>query len=153
VFSFLARVPPAQKLRGIFRDKYLLRQVAERWLPKSIAWRRKAMFRAPFDSFHLEQAPPFVEQLLSDSSLRRTGYFNAEAVGHWRAAFRELPARSPQRTSVEMGLVAVLATQLWHHTFIAGDLADLPSIADCRSQIGDCRPRSAIYNLQSAMEK
>ena len=53
------------------RDKYLLRRLAERWLPKSIAWRRKAMFRAPLDSFHLTStAPPFVDQLLSPESLR-----------------------------------------------------------------------------------
>ena len=105
------------------------RAVAERWLPKNIAQRRKAMFRAPFDSFHLDKAPAFVEQLLSEESLRRTGYFNAQAVAHWRRTFRELRAGSAQRTSVEMGLVGVLATQLWHHTFLDGQLADLPSLA------------------------
>jgi hypothetical protein len=26
-----------------------------------------------------------------------------------------------------MGLAAVVATQLWHHTFIEGTLADLPA--------------------------
>jgi asparagine synthase (glutamine-hydrolysing) len=125
VFDYLARVPPAWKLRGL-RDKALLRRVAGRWLPPSIAWRRKAMFRAPFDSFHLEQAPPFVEQLLSEESLKRTGYFDARAVGHWRQAFRRMRAGSSQRVSVEMGLVGVLATQLWHHTFLDSRLADLP---------------------------
>jgi asparagine synthase (glutamine-hydrolysing) len=125
VFNFLARVPPRYKLRGLLRDKYLLRRVAERWLPAAIANRRKAMFRAPFDSFHLDVAPPFVEQLLGPESLRRTGYFNPEAVVHWRKAFRQLRPWSAQRTSVEMGLVGVLATQLWHHTFIDGTLADL----------------------------
>jgi len=73
VVSFLARVPPKYKLRGMFGDKYLLRRMAQRWLPSSIAWRQKAMFRAPFDSFHLEAAPPFVDQLLSPESLSRTG--------------------------------------------------------------------------------
>ncbi len=89
VFDFLARVPPRWKLRGL-RDKVLLRRVAERWLPRSVARRRKAMFRAPFDSFHLEQAPPFVGQLLSEESLRRTGYFQPEAVQHWRQSFHHL---------------------------------------------------------------
>ncbi len=126
VFDYLAKIPPRWKLRGL-RDKVLLRRMAERWLPKSIAWRRKAMFRAPFDSFHVEPAPPFVEQLLSEESLARTGYFDARAVTHWRKAFRALGARSSQRVSVEMGLVGVLATQLWHHTFIDPSLADLPS--------------------------
>jgi asparagine synthase (glutamine-hydrolysing) len=121
-------VPPRWKLRGL-RDKVLLRRVAERWLPRSAARRRKAMFRAPFDSFHLEQAPPFVGQLLSEESLRRTGYFRPESVRHWRQTFQQLRKRSAQRTSIEMGLVGVLSTQLWHHTFIDGSLADLPSLA------------------------
>jgi asparagine synthase (glutamine-hydrolysing) len=129
VFAFLAKVPPRYKYRGILGDKYLLRRVAQRWLPHEIAWRRKAMFRAPFDSFHLDVAPPFVEQLLSAESLNRTGYFDAQAVTHWRQAFRSLREGALKRTSIEMGLVGVLATQLWHQTFIDGSLADLPSLA------------------------
>src|SRR5207237_10711428 len=108
------------------------RLLAERWLPRSIAWRRKAMFRAPFDSFHADRAPPFVDQLLGEDALRKTGYFDPAAVRHWRQAFRTLRAGSAQRASVEMGLVGVIGTQLWHQTFIDGSMADLPSLA--RSQ-------------------
>ena len=125
VFDYLARLHPRWKLRGL-RDKYLLRRLAQRWLPRSIAWRHKAMFRAPLDSFHEEGAPPFVDQLLSAESLRKTGYFDAQAVAHWRHAYKQLRAGSTARLSIEMGLVGVLSTQLWHHTFIGGGLADLP---------------------------
>lgn len=128
VFGFLAKVPPGWKLRGL-RDKALLRLLAERWVPRSIARRRKAMFRAPFDSFQLEHGPEYVGELLSSESLRRTGYFQPEAVEFWRKSFQHLPRWSPRRLSIEMGLVGVLATQLWHHTFIDGSLADLPSLA------------------------
>ncbi len=127
VFDFLAKVHPKWKLGPFLREKLLLRKVAERWLPREVAWRRKGMFRAPFDSFHLDQAPPFVDQLLSPESLRKTGYFDPESVQHWRRAYRALRPGSLQRTSVEMGLVAVTATQLWHQTFIDSSLADLPS--------------------------
>jgi asparagine synthase (glutamine-hydrolysing) len=136
VFGFLARLHPRWKLHGL-RDKYLLRLLAERWLPRSIAWRKKAMFRAPFDSFHLQQAPRFVEELLSEESLRRTGYFEPQAVHHWRQAFRSMRAGSPQRVTLEMGLVGVVATQLWHHMFLDGSLADLYSLA------AGHRPRTA----------
>jgi asparagine synthase (glutamine-hydrolysing) len=128
VFSFLAKVPPKYKLRGLFGDKHILRRMAQRWLPKQIAWRRKAMFRAPFDSFHLEVAPPFVEQLLSAESLGKTGYFDAQAVAHWRKHFRSLRLNQAQRLSIEMGLVGVLATQLWHHTYIDSSLCELPGL-------------------------
>ena len=124
VFEFLAGLDPRWKLRG-FRDKHLLRLLAERWLPRSVYTRRKAIFRAPLDSFHIEPEPAFVAQLLSEESLRRTGYFDIAAVHHWRQAFRKMPAGSLPRLSVEMGLTAVVATQLWHHLFISGDLADL----------------------------
>jgi asparagine synthase (glutamine-hydrolysing) len=128
VCKFLTEVDPRWKLCGL-RDKILLRRVAERWLPKGIAWRRKAMFRAPFDSFHLDQAPAFVNQLLSEESLRRTGYFDPTAVAHWRQGFRQLSTLGMKRISVEMGLVAVLATQMWHHTYVSGGLCELPSLA------------------------
>ncbi|MFM7149130.1 MAG: asparagine synthetase B family protein, partial [Gemmataceae bacterium] len=131
VVSFLSRVPASLKLRGL-QDKYLLRMVAEKWLPRQIAWRRKAMFRAPFDSFHLDIVPPFVDQLLSQESLRRTGYFDVDSVLNWRKSFKGLRAGSLKRTSIEMGLVGVLSTQLWHHQFIDGSLADLPSRAGAR---------------------
>ncbi len=126
VFDFTAKIHPRWKLRG-FRDKHLLRLVAERWLPPEIYNRRKVIFRAPLDSFHIDPEPKFVGELLSEESLRRTGYFDVAAVHHWRKAFRQMRPGSLPRLSVEMGLAAVVATQLWHHTFIAGSLADLPT--------------------------
>jgi asparagine synthase (glutamine-hydrolysing) len=123
VFTFLSRLDPALKLHG-FRDKHLLRLLAERWLPPSVYQRRKVIFRAPLDSFHMDPEPPFIGQLLSEESLRRTGYFDLAAVRHWRHAFREMRVGSMPRLSVEGGLAAVVATQLWHHLYIDSTLTD-----------------------------
>ena len=130
VFDFLAKLDPDQwKLHG-FRDKHLLRLLGERWLPSSIVNRRKVIFRAPLDSFHLDPEPEFVKQLVSEESLRRTGYFDVAEVTRWRKEFRTLRTNSLPRLSVELGLAAVVATQLWHHTYIDGNLCDLPSVAN-----------------------
>lgn len=126
VFDFLARLHPAWKLNGL-RDKYILRLLAQRWVPRSIAWRRKAMFRAPLDSFHSTDMRSFVDELLSPESIRKTGYFDVDAVAHWGHTFRQMRPGSNQRTMVEMGLTGVVATQLWHHTYIDPTLADLPA--------------------------
>ena len=134
VFAFTSQLPPHWKLRR-FREKYALRMLAERWVPKSIAWRTKAMFRAPFDSFHGEGMPAFVEQLLSEESLKRTGFFDVKAVAHWRKAFRDLRKRSGARLAIEMGLVGVVATQLWYHTYVDGTLADLPAMTQRRLEL------------------
>lgn len=126
VFDFTAKLDPQRwKLRG-FRDKHLLRLLAERWVPPSVARRHKVIFRAPLDSFHLDPEPPVVGQLLSEASLNRTGYFDAGEVRRWRTEFRQMRAGSLPRLSVELGLAAVVATQLWHHTFMGGGLAELP---------------------------
>ena len=125
VFDFLAKLHPRWRLRG-FRDKHLLRLLAERWVPQSVARRHKVIFRAPLDSFHMDPEPPFVRDLLSEESLRKTGYFDVTAVNRWRRDFRTLRAGSLPRISVEAGLTAVIATQLWHHLFLGGGLADLP---------------------------
>jgi asparagine synthase (glutamine-hydrolysing) len=124
VFRFLARLDPSWKLRGL-RDKYLLRLVGERWLPRETAWAPKGMFRAPLNSFFGRGVLPYVDQLLSPESLRKTGYFDVEAVQNWRQAFWQLRENSYRRISVEMGLVGVVATQLWHHLFIDHSLAEL----------------------------
>ena len=135
VFDFLAPLHPRWKLHG-FTEKYLLRRLAERWLPASIARRRKAMFRAPLDSFFSAGGstlamPPFIDQLLSEESLRRTGYFAAPPVRHWaRRAHGLRPGSNRSGISVEMGLVGSAGDAIVrHHTFIEGSLCELPTSA------------------------
>jgi asparagine synthase (glutamine-hydrolysing) len=139
VFDFLSGMDPKWKLKGL-TEKYLLRRVAERWLPKSVAWRPKGMFRAPLDGFFLDQRLPYVDELLSEESIKKTGYFDPQAVAKWRADYKDLSWWGYQRQSGELGLVAVLATQLWHHTYIDPTLASLPdwrSIAGVPSEWSD----------------
>ncbi|TMJ34289.1 MAG: asparagine synthase (glutamine-hydrolyzing) [Alphaproteobacteria bacterium] len=130
VVDFTARLDPRWKMRGL-RDKYLLRCLAQRWLPPKVAWRRKFMFVAPFDSFHRQgsRRPAWIDQLLSKEMLERSGYFDAAAVAFWRNASSRYRRGSYARMAIEVGLVGVLATQIWHHTYIDGMLADLPSLA------------------------
>ena len=128
VFAFLAGLHPRWKMRG-FRDKYILRLLGERYLPREIAWRRKVMFRAPMDSFFAptgDATTRYVEQLLSEESLNRTGLFDVGQVHLWRRRMQERRIGPTQRTVVQLGMVGVLSTQLWYHTFIES-LADLPT--------------------------
>jgi len=85
------------------------------------------MFRAPMESFFRagDRQPAWVEQLLSDDALRTTGWFRASAVRYWQARIRAGTLRPPHRAMVQLGMVGVLSTQLWYHTFI-GQLVDKP---------------------------
>jgi asparagine synthase (glutamine-hydrolysing) len=127
VFDYLAPLHPRWKLRGLRRDKYLLRLVAERWLPKDVAWRSKVVFRAPSDMLYARPLPKVVGQLLSRESLRKTGYFDPDVVLRWREAAENHKLGFASGLFIKMGLTGVVSTQLWHHLFIESSLAELPS--------------------------
>jgi asparagine synthase (glutamine-hydrolysing) len=84
------------------------------------------MFRAPMDSWARMGTGSWIDQVLSPESLCRAGYFDPQAVAAAREKLSK-PGRGLARTSLEMGLTAVTATQLWHHLYIGGQLAELPS--------------------------
>jgi len=126
VVEFCSQLDPRLKLNG-FQDKYLLRQLARRVLPPQIAGRKKTMFVAHWSRlFVADDRPEWVDQLLSPESLARAGMFDADGV---RFAIRKQRSRglpSFQRLILDLGLMGVIGTQLWHHTWCGGGLADLP---------------------------
>jgi asparagine synthase (glutamine-hydrolysing) len=127
VIAFCASIAPEYKLRG-FTDKWILRQVAARTLPPRIANRPKTMFRASRSEAFLDRSrPSWVDQLLSRSSLEETGYFDPEGVLRERANQARMPRITPKRAIMDLSLTCVVATQLWHHTFLGGGLCDLPT--------------------------
>jgi asparagine synthase (glutamine-hydrolysing) len=136
VVDFCASLPPQFKMRRL-TEKWLLRKVAERVLPAHVAWRRKLGFHTEFsDTFFAPDRPAWVDQLLSEASLRATGYFDPVAVQRQRSRLTRSTRRVLPRFSFDLGLTAVVATQLWHHTFCGGQLADLPSWVPPASSAG-----------------
>src|SRR5207253_3073439 len=72
------------------------------------------------------KGPAWVNQLLSPESLHKTGYFDAHLVARARHERLTRPRLSVRQLGLDMQLTSVVATQLWHHTFIGGGLCDLP---------------------------
>ncbi len=125
VIDYVSKLHPSLKLRGLTRDKYLLRHAAARLLPKEAAFRKKGMFRAPLAESFFVDPPEYVRGLMSRESLNRTGYFDTDAV------LRDYEAISRGEGSkinvfLKMGLTGVLSTQLWHHLYLGGGLCELP---------------------------
>jgi asparagine synthase (glutamine-hydrolysing) len=127
VIAFCAGIAPEYKLHG-FTEKWILRQVAARTLPKSIASRPKTMFRSSLSRTFLgPHRPGWVDQLLSPESLLRAGYFDPRAVARERSLQVMLPRVTARRFVLDVGLTCVVSTQLWHHLFCGGGLCDLPT--------------------------
>lgn len=116
-------LPDSVKLRGC-ANKWILRKVAERYLPPAAAWRRKHLFRAE-PVIHGAARPAWVNQLLSTESLRLTGLFDPELVRK-QMELRENPGRLPGNPFRDVGLSGVVSSQLLYHLFCGGGLCDLP---------------------------
>ncbi|HEY0407230.1 MAG TPA: asparagine synthase C-terminal domain-containing protein, partial [Pyrinomonadaceae bacterium] len=106
-----ARMPPDLKLRG-FRRKYILKRVAESFLPKDVVWRRKAGFGAPIRSWLRGPLRPLVEDLLSAETVHRRGLFRPQEVR------RIIDANLSGREDYNLQVFQLLTLELWQRAFI-----------------------------------
>jgi asparagine synthase (glutamine-hydrolysing) len=114
VFAHSVALPPAQKLDGM-RDKVALRTLATDLLPPQIGERAKQPYRAPeVAPFFADDAPDWVEDALSPSSLGATGIWDAAKV---EGLIRRCRAGRATGVREGMALVGIVTTQLWHAEF------------------------------------
>jgi asparagine synthase (glutamine-hydrolysing) len=117
VVEFATRVPPYYRLRGL-RDKFILREAAADLIPRELAYRQKQPYRAPISRcFFGEEALPYVEDLLSETSLREKGYFHAGKVSKLVDKIRRQQGQLLSERE-NMALIGILSTQLLDEMFI-----------------------------------
>jgi asparagine synthase (glutamine-hydrolysing) len=103
-------LPPAHRIRGN-TQKYLLKKISERYLPHSIVHRPKAPFCSPLRAWMRAPLAPMVDELLSETSLKARGFFDAAQV---RALIEK-----DRRGEEDFGMViwTLLTFELWFRTF------------------------------------
>jgi asparagine synthase (glutamine-hydrolysing) len=114
VIEFAAALPPRLKLR-VLREKYLLKRAMAERLPSAVLARPKQPYRAP-DVAAFVAARPDCLDLMSAAALRDYGYFDVAKVGH---LLRKALSGRVIGQRDNMAFVGILATQIWHHRFIA----------------------------------
>ena len=116
VVEYANQLPSNMKLRAL-RDKHILRQAAKAWLPEEIGQRPKRPYRAPIHrSFFGVPNVSYVEELLSEESVKVAGLFEPKAVAHF---VRRLNEGKPVGETDDMALAGILSTQLLHRRFVA----------------------------------
>jgi asparagine synthase (glutamine-hydrolysing) len=106
-----AAIPSSLKLKGL-RRKYIFKRSQEGTLPRDIIWRRKAGFGAPIRAWLERDLAPIVDDLLSNSSLRRRGLIDPAAVKRMR------DDNAAARADNSLQIYALLSLELWFQTFI-----------------------------------
>ncbi len=112
--DFAAALPDTMKIRGL-NEKYIVKELARRYVPEAIAKRKKFPYRAPIDIRTLLR-DDYVRHMLSPGCLSRFGIFNENAVGRFldAAASKENP--NERDCMLFMGF---LTTQILYDRFVA----------------------------------
>lgn len=79
LFEFLKTVPPDIQLHNLV-EKYLLKRVADKYLPEEIVARQKFGFVAPGSCQLLQNKDEMTLDLLSYDRIKRQGYFNPDTI-------------------------------------------------------------------------
>jgi asparagine synthase (glutamine-hydrolysing) len=137
--EFCNALEPRLKLRCL-REKWLLKQAAQPWLPDAIRRRPKRPYRAPVHrSFFNDATPDYVGELLSPAAIRDSGLFRSGLVDQ---LVRKIRSGATIGETDDMALVGMLSTQILHHRFVkhfrrAAPLSTDDPVKVCRPLAGD----------------
>jgi asparagine synthase (glutamine-hydrolysing) len=113
--EYCNRLPSRFKLRGL-REKHLLKEAAQPWLPEIIRERPKRPYRTPIHrSFFSKQSPEYVRDLLAPASVAECGLFKPAAV---EALTKKIEGGGALGETDDMALAGILSSQLCHELFI-----------------------------------
>jgi len=79
VVEFIRTIPPELKLNGLI-EKYILKQVAKKYIPQEIVNRQKFGFIAPGSPALLRQNVEWINDLLSYHQIKRQGFFDPNMI-------------------------------------------------------------------------
>jgi asparagine synthase (glutamine-hydrolysing) len=112
VVEFVARLPVDLKLKG-FTEKYILREAGKGLVPQHVIRRRKAAFNTPVGAWFLgEHRPSFVDDVLSDASIREIGIFDPAGVANARSMLASAADKSFEQMRLEYLVFGILGVQL-----------------------------------------
>lgn len=112
-----AQMPAKLKLNSL-NEKFILKQIARGQVPDELVDRSKQPYRAPISRcFMCAEPPEYVPEMLSESALDKTGYFDPAKVQRLTAKCRQQDGRLVSERE-NMALVAILSTQLLDHQLI-----------------------------------
>jgi asparagine synthase (glutamine-hydrolysing) len=121
VVEYVMGLPPGLKIRGR-TQKYVLKRLAERYLPRDVVYRKKTGFAGPVRGWVQNELRPLIGDVLSRDRLRRRGVLDPDAV--WRVIDDGWSGREDNALRVW----AYLTFELWAETYLERD-GELPVAA------------------------
>lgn len=109
--EFSATIPPELKMKGK-ETKYLLKRVAERYLPKEVIYRTKTGFGAPVRDWVINELAPMIDDYLSRESIEKRAIFNYTEVQ------KLINDNKSGKIDASYSIWALLAIESWMTQFV-----------------------------------
>lgn len=123
IIEYTATLPERFKLNCL-NEKFILKKMMQGKIPESILKRHKQAYRAPVHtSFTGPDAPHYVKELTSASTLSSYGYFDDVKVDK---LMKKINEQSDISEMENMALAGILSTQLLHHLFVEDNVLVSP---------------------------
>lgn len=112
--EFSLSIPPELKMKGK-ETKYILKKVAERYLPMDVIYRPKTGFGAPVRKWITTDLQPMIEERLSHERLEKRGIFDSKKV--WEL----IEANKAGKIDASYSIWSLLAIESWLTQFVDTD--------------------------------
>ena len=110
IVEFMFQLQPHMRIKGSIQ-KYLLKKVAEKYIPKDIIYRPKAPFSAPLRGWLKKELKEFVNDTLSYDTIKKRGIYNPEYV-------KKLIANNESGVEDNSQLIwRLMVNEIWFKTF------------------------------------
>lgn len=113
VADFAAALPDSMKIRGL-NEKYIVKRLAQKYLPEIITRRKKFPYRAPIKISGLMK-DEYVKHMMSANSLKQFGVFNPDSAGKFVSSILHKENPTERDCMLFMG---ILTTQILCEQFI-----------------------------------
>ena len=111
--EFAASLPPAIKVKGLER-KYLLKKVAEKWLPHELVYRKKKGFPMPIGDWFRGEAREFLRDHINPQTIKNRAIFDVNAI---EGLLKEHDDGKKDHSTV---LWTLLNIEIWYRIFMDG---------------------------------
>ncbi len=115
VIEFASKLPDRYKLNCL-NEKFILKRMGAGKIPESILQRSKQAYRAPIaSSFFNENAPAYINEILSKESIIEFGIFDPVKV---QSLIKKINIQANISEMDQMAVAAILSTQILYKLFI-----------------------------------
>lgn len=117
LLEYATSLPHNYRLKGT-TTKYILKDVAKKWLPDEIVDRKKVGFDSPIGQWFKDELSDFLDSFLSTENIEKSGLFDPDAVNSL------ISAHMKGERDYSLQLWSLLSVEVWYRMYIEDGITD-----------------------------